>query len=82
MLLVGVVIGSQSDAEVIQSTLEVLTDLGIEHELSVLSAHRNPDKVKAYAESARDRGIEVIIAAAGMAAALPGVIASLTTLPV
>ena len=82
MPLVGVVIGSKSDAEVIQSTLEVLTDLGIEHELSVLSAHRNPDKVKAYAESARDRGIEVIIAAAGMAAALPGVIASLTTLPV
>ena len=82
MPLVGVVIGSKSDAEVIQLALEVLTDLGIEHELSVLSAHRNPDKVKAYAESARDRGIEVIIAAAGMAAALPGVIASLTTLPV
>lgn len=82
MPLVGVVIGSQSDAEVIQSTLDVLKSLGIEHELSILSAHRNPEQVKTYAESARDRGIEVIIAAAGMAAALPGVIASLTTLPV
>jgi 5-(carboxyamino)imidazole ribonucleotide mutase len=82
MPLVGIVIGSKSDAEIIQATLDALTELGIEHELTVLSAHRNPDKVKAYAESARDRGIEVIIAAAGMAAALPGVLASLTTLPV
>jgi 5-(carboxyamino)imidazole ribonucleotide mutase len=82
MPLVGIVIGSSSDTEVIQATRDALAELGIEHELTVLSAHRNPDKVKAYAESARDRGIEVIIAAAGMAAALPGVLASLTTLPV
>ena len=82
MPLVGIVIGSKSDAEVIQATSDALVELGIEHELTVLSAHRNPDKVRAYAEEAKDRGIEVIIAAAGMAAALPGVLASLTTLPV
>ncbi len=82
MPLVGIVIGSQSDAEVVKAAQDALTELGIEHELSVLSAHRTPDKVRAYAESARDRGIEVIIAAAGMAAALPGLLASLTTLPV
>jgi 5-(carboxyamino)imidazole ribonucleotide mutase len=82
MPLVGIVIGSKSDAKVIQATSDALVELGIEHELTVLSAHRNPDKVRAYAEGAKERGIEVIIAAAGMAAALPGVLASLTTLPV
>jgi 5-(carboxyamino)imidazole ribonucleotide mutase len=82
MPLVGIVIGSTSDADVAKATQDALTELGIEHELTVLSAHRNPAKVKAYAESAASRGIEVIIAAAGMAAALPGVLASLTTLPV
>jgi 5-(carboxyamino)imidazole ribonucleotide mutase len=80
--LVGVVMGSKSDAEVIQSALDVLTGLGIEHEVNVISAHRNPDKARQYARSARERGIEVIIAAAGMAAHLPGVLASWTTLPV
>ena len=82
MPLVGIVIGSQSDAEVIKAAQDALTELGIEHELSVLSAHRTPDRVREYAVSARERGIEVIIAAAGMAAALPGMIASMTTLPV
>lgn len=82
MPLVGVVIGSKSDTEVIQNTLDVLESLGIEYELNVMSAHRNPDKVRDYAVSAAGRGLEVIIAAAGMAAALPGVIAGLTTLPV
>jgi 5-(carboxyamino)imidazole ribonucleotide mutase len=80
--LVGVVMGSKSDAEIIQSALDVLTSLGIEHEVSVISAHRNPEKAKKYAQSARERGIEVIIAGAGMAAHLPGVLASWTTLPV
>jgi 5-(carboxyamino)imidazole ribonucleotide mutase len=74
--------GSKSDAEVMQSTIDVLKNLGIEHEVNVISAHRNPEKAQQYARSARERGIEVIIAAAGMAAHLPGVLASWTTLPV
>ncbi len=82
MPLVGVVTGSKNDADIMQSTLDVLTELGIEYEFNVISAHRNPKQVKEYAETANERGIEVIIAAAGMAAALPGVLASLTTLPV
>jgi len=82
MPLVGVVMGSKSDAEVIQSALDVLTSLGIEHEVNVISAHRTPEKARKYAQSAREKGIEVIIAAAGMAAHLPGVLASWTTLPV
>ncbi len=80
--LVGVVIGSKSDAEVMQSALDVLKMLGIEHELNIISAHRTPDKAREYAQGARERGIEVIIAAAGMAAALPGVMASWSSLPV
>ncbi|OGO31903.1 MAG: 5-(carboxyamino)imidazole ribonucleotide mutase [Chloroflexi bacterium RBG_16_56_11] len=82
MPLVGVVIGSKSDAEVMQATIDVLTSLGIEYEVSTISAHRTPEKAREYARSARERGIEVIIAAAGMAAHLPGVLASWTTLPV
>lgn len=82
MPLVGVVTGSQNDADIMQSTLDVLTELGIDYEFSVISAHRNPKQAKEYAETASERGIEVIIAAAGMAAALPGVLASMTTLPV
>jgi 5-(carboxyamino)imidazole ribonucleotide mutase len=80
--LVGVVMGSKSDAETLQPTLEILEQLGIEHEVNVISAHRTPEKAKQYAQSARERGLEVIIAAAGLAAHLPGVLASWTTLPV
>jgi 5-(carboxyamino)imidazole ribonucleotide mutase len=65
-----------------QGALDVLTALGIEHEVNVISAHRTPEKAQEYAQSARGRGIEVIIAAAGMAAHLPGVLASWTSLPV
>ena len=82
MPLVGVVMGSKSDNDVMQATLDILTSLGIEHEVNIISAHRNPEKARQYAQSARERGIEVIIAAAGMAAHLPGVLASWTTLPV
>jgi len=82
MPLVAVVMGSKSDAEALKPTLEILTRLGIEHEVSVISAHRTPEKARDYALSARGRGIEVIIAAAGGAAHLPGVLASWTTLPV
>jgi len=82
MPLVGVVMGSRSDTEALQPALEVLTQLDIDHEINVISAHRTPEKAKQYALSARERGIEVIIAAAGGAAHLPGVLASWTTLPV
>jgi 5-(carboxyamino)imidazole ribonucleotide mutase len=82
MPLVGVVMGSKSDAAVMQSTLDTLQQLGIEYEINVISAHRTPKKAQEYAQQARERGIEVIIAGAGMAAHLPGVLASWTTLPV
>ncbi len=82
MPLVAVVMGSKSDAEAIQPTLDILEALNIEHEVNVISAHRTPEKARQFALSARKRGIEVIIAAAGGAAHLPGVLASWTTLPV
>lgn len=82
MPLVAVVMGSKSDAELVQPALEALQELGIEYEVTVLSAHRNPEKTRQYGLSARSRGLEVIIAAAGGAAHLPGVLASWTTLPV
>lgn len=82
MPLVGVVMGSSSDSDVVQGALDVLARMGIEHEVSVISAHRTPEKVRQYGLSARERGIEVIIAAAGRAAHLPGVLAAWTTLPV
>jgi 5-(carboxyamino)imidazole ribonucleotide mutase len=82
MPLVGVVMGSKSDAEAVQPALDILKELGIEYEVNVISAHRTPEKARGYGQSARERGIEVIIAAAGGAAHLPGVLASWTTLPV
>ena len=82
MPLVGVVMGSKSDTQALQPTLETLKELGIDYEVSVISAHRNPEKSRQYGLGARSRGIEVIIAAAGGAAHLPGVLASWTTLPV
>ena len=82
MSLVAVVMGSKSDTELMRPAMEVLNKLGINYELSVISAHRNPEKARQFGLSARDRGIEVIIAAAGGAAHLPGVLASWTTLPV
>ena len=82
MALVGVVIGSKTDTELIQPALDMLKQLGIDYELSVISAHRNPEKARAYSLEAEKRGLKVIIAAAGKAAHLPGVMASWTTLPV
>ncbi len=82
MPLVAIVMGSKSDTEAMQPTAEVLSRLGIDYEVSVISAHRNPERVRQYGLEARNRGIEVIIAAAGGAAHLPGVLASWTTLPV
>ena len=82
MPLVAVVMGSQSDAEAMRPTLDILKELGIDYEISVISAHRTPEKARQYGLAARSRGIEVIIAAAGGAAHLPGVLAGWTTLPV
>jgi phosphoribosylaminoimidazole carboxylase PurE protein len=81
-VVVGIVMGSESDREVMQAAVEELTERGIKHEVNVLSAHRDPDKVAHYAKTAQQRGIKVIIAGAGKAAALPGVIAAHTELPV
>jgi len=80
--LVGVVMGSKSDAEDMQPALDVLKALGIDYEVNVISAHRTPEKARQYGQSAQSRGIEVIIAGAGGAAHLPGVLASWTVLPV
>jgi 5-(carboxyamino)imidazole ribonucleotide mutase len=74
--------GSKSDTEAMQPALDILQQLGIDYEVNVISAHRTPEKAREYGLSARERGIEVIIAAAGGAAHLPGVLASWTTLPV
>jgi 5-(carboxyamino)imidazole ribonucleotide mutase len=82
MALVGVVIGSKTDTELIQPALDTLKQLGIDYELSVISAHRNPEKLRGYGLEAEKRGLKVIIAAAGRAAHLPGVLAGWTTLPV
>ena len=79
---VAVLTGSRSDLPILEPCVQTLTELGIDHELHVMSAHRSPAKVQQFAASAADNGFEVIIAAAGMAAHLPGVIASMTTLPV
>ena len=82
MPLVGVIVGSKSDLPDLEATSQVLDQYGIEHEVVVASAHRTPERVAEFAQTARDRGIEVIIAAAGGAAALPGAVAAMTTLPV
>ncbi len=82
MSLVAIVMGSKSDTEALKPALDALDGLGISYEVSVISAHRNPEKTREYGLAARGRGIEVIIAAAGGAAHLPGVLASWTTVPV
>jgi 5-(carboxyamino)imidazole ribonucleotide mutase len=80
--LVGVIMGSQSDWETMSKAAAVLEELGIPHEVKIISAHRTPDRLFEYAEAARGRGIEVIIAGAGGAAHLPGMAAAKTSLPV
>jgi len=79
---VGVVMGSRSDWETMQHSADVLTELGVAHEVQVVSAHRTPDLLFSYAEQASERGIQVIIAGAGGAAHLPGMLAAKTRLPV
>ena len=80
--VVGIIMGSKSDWPMMKNAADTLEKLGIPHEAKVMSAHRTPDRVEAWSTSAKDRGIKVVIAAAGMSAALPGVIAAQTTLPV
>ncbi|NSW82927.1 MAG: 5-(carboxyamino)imidazole ribonucleotide mutase [Syntrophothermus sp.] len=82
MAKVGIVMGSDSDLEVMKPAAEILDEFGVAYEVTVCSAHRLPRETAKYAETAIDRGLEVIIAGAGGAAHLPGVIASFTTLPV
>ena len=80
--IVGVIMGSQSDWETMRHTCDVLNQLGISCESRIVSAHRTPERMMDYAKVARDRGIKVIVAGAGGAAHLPGMVASMTTLPV
>jgi phosphoribosylaminoimidazole carboxylase PurE protein len=81
-VLVGIVMGSESDREVMEAACRELDERKIKYELNVLSAHRDPDRVAHYARTAQSRGIKVLIGGAGKAAALPGVLAAYTNLPV
>lgn len=82
MVDVGIIMGSSSDLPVMEGAAGVLTEFGVPHEIRVVSAHRSPMRMVEYARAARDRGLKVVIAGAGGAAHLPGMVASLTTLPV
>ena len=79
---VGIIMGSQSDWETMRHTHEILHEMGIPHEVKIVSAHRTPDRMVVYAKTAKERGIQIIIAGAGGAAHLPGMVAALTPLPV
>lgn len=80
--LVSIIMGSKSDLGVMQEAADILKELGVAYEIDIVSAHRTPHRMVEFAENARSRGIKVIIAGAGGAAHLPGMVASLTTLPV
>lgn len=80
--LVGIIMGSQSDWDTMRAAHEILHELQVPHEVKIVSAHRTPERMYEYAKSAKDRGLKVIIAGAGGAAHLPGMVASLTCLPV
>ena len=79
---VGIIMGSESDLKIMQEAAEILGQLGVDYELTVVSAHRTPQRMMDYAQGAKDRGIKVIVAGAGGAAHLPGMVAAITTLPV
>ena len=79
---VGIIMGSKSDLPVMQDAADVLKDFGIDYEITVVSAHRTPERMFTYAKEAHKKGLKVIIAGAGGAAHLPGMVASITTLPV
>lgn len=80
--IIGIIMGSDSDLPVMQPAADILKEFGIEYELTVVSAHRTPLRMVEYAKTAKERGLKVIIAGAGGAAHLPGMVASITTLPV
>ena len=80
--LVGVIMGSRSDLDTMQAAADVLAEFGVPHEVQIVSAHRTPERMSEYARTAEERGLEVIIAGAGGAAHLPGMVASQTVLPV
>ena len=80
--VVGIIMGSQSDLPVMQEAKKSLEELGVPFEMTIVSAHRTPERMEQYAKSAREKGLKVIIAGAGGAAHLPGMVASMTTLPV
>ena len=80
--MVGIIMGSDSDLPIMKEAAEILEELGISYELTIVSAHRTPDRMYKYAKSAKERGLKVIIAGAGGAAHLPGMVASMTALPV
>jgi 5-(carboxyamino)imidazole ribonucleotide mutase len=80
--MIGIIMGSDSDLKIMNEAAEMLEEFGINYEITVVSAHRTPDRMFDYAKTARERGLKVIIAGAGGAAHLPGMVASLTTLPV
>jgi 5-(carboxyamino)imidazole ribonucleotide mutase len=80
--VVGIVMGSKSDYDTLKAAEDILVEFGVAYEISVVSAHRTPDVMYEYARSARERGLKVIVAGAGGAAHLPGMVAALTTLPV
>jgi 5-(carboxyamino)imidazole ribonucleotide mutase len=82
MAKVGIIMGSKSDLPIMQEAVDILNDFGIANEVDIVSAHRTPDKMIEYGKNAHTRGISVIIAGAGGAAHLPGMVASLTPLPV
>ena len=82
MSKVGIIMGSDSDLPIMQAAADILDELSIAYEMSIVSAHRTPDRMVKYARSAHSRGLEVIIAGAGGAAHLPGMVASMTPLPV
>lgn len=79
---VGIIMGSKSDLNIMNQAAEILDQLGVSYELTIVSAHRTPHRMVDYAENARTKGLKVIIAGAGGAAHLPGMVASITTLPV
>lgn len=80
--MVGIIMGSDSDLPVMKQAAEILDEFGIDYELTIVSAHRTPERMFQYAKSAKERGLKVIIAGAGGAAHLPGMVASLTSVPV
>ncbi len=82
MAKVGIIMGSKSDYPVMEDAVNILKELGVDHEVNIVSAHRTPEKMMDYSKNAHERGINVIIAGAGGAAHLPGMVASITPLPV